>query len=234
MKGIILAGGFGTRLHPLTRVTNKHLLPVYNKPMIYYPLETLTKSGIKEILIVCGPEHTGHFINLLRSGKEFGTKIRYEIQDSPTGIAGALALAEDFAGGEPITVVLGDNIFEDTFDLNNFQSGAKIFLKIVADPKRYGVAEVENNKIIDIEEKPENPKTNYAVTGIYQYDSKVFEIIKTLKPSERGELEISDVNNEYIKLNEMRYDLVKGFWTDAGTIKSLHNANMLVGKMTEE
>ncbi len=234
MKGVVLAGGLGTRLHPLTKVTNKHLLPVYDKPMIHYPLETLIKSGIKDILLVTGPEHAGDFTNLLKSGEEIGANLTYKVQDKPDGIAGALRLAEDFTSGGPITVILGDNIYEDRFDLTEFESGAKVFLKVVPEPKRYGVAELKDGKVVDIQEKPENPKTNYAVTGLYQYDQRAFELINTLKPSGRGELEISDLNNEYIRLGELEYDLLRGYWTDAGTIESLHRANMLVEKFREE
>ncbi len=231
MKGVILAGGTGSRLHPLTLVTNKHLLPIYNKPMIYYPIETLIKGGIKDIMIVCGPEHAGDFMNLLRSGKEFGARFTYEIQDTASGIAGALSLAREFAGGDDLTVILGDNVIEETFDLTNFDGGAKVFLKIVADPKRYGIAQIEDNKIVSVEEKPENPKSNYAIIGLYQYDKGVFEMIDKINPSERGELEITDVNNEYLKNNELRYAIVRGLWCDAGTTESLHYASTMVKKM---
>ena len=228
MKGVILAGGLGTRLHPLTIVTNKHHLPIYNKPMIYYPLQTLIDGGIKDTLIICGPEHSGNFLNLLKSGKQFGVNIRYEIQDKPGGIAHALALAEDFANGDNITVILGDNIYEDNFVLLDFKKGARIFLKKVSDPERFGVAELKNEKIINIIEKPKQPISNYAVTGLYQYDNRVFEIIKKLKPSDRGELEITDVNNAYLKNNELQFSLVRGYWTDAGTIETLVRASDLV------
>jgi glucose-1-phosphate thymidylyltransferase len=229
MKGIILAGGTGSRLHPLTKVTNKHLLPVYNKPMIYYPLQTLINAGIKEILIVSGPGHAGHFVNLLGSGKEFGIKLSYEIQDEAGGIAQALGLAEDFADNESVCVILGDNIFEEKIDIKDFEDGARIYLKEVQDPQRFGVAEInEENKIKNIEEKPKNPKSNLAVTGLYIYDNKVFDIIKTLKPSERGELEITDVNNYYIKQGKIEAKIIKGYWSDAGTFESLFKASMLV------
>lgn len=229
MKGVILAGGTGSRLMPLTKVTNKHLLPVYNKPMIYYPLQTLIDAGIKEILIVSGPGHAGHFVNLLGSGREFGVKFSYEVQDEAGGIAQALGLAEDFADNDSVCVILGDNVFEDKIDINDFKEGAKIFLKEVNDPQRFGVAEInQKNEVLNIEEKPNNPKSNYAVTGIYIYDNKVFDIIKTLKPSARGELEITDVNNNYIKEGRMNAKVLKGFWTDAGTFESLHRANTLV------
>lgn len=230
MKGVILAGGTGSRLLPLTKVTNKHLLPIYNKPMIYYPLETLIQAGITEILIVSGPGHAGHFLNLLGSGKEFGVRIRYEIQDEAGGIAQALGLAERFADDEPVAVILGDNIFEDNFKpaVANFQEGAMIFLKEVPDPQRFGVAELHGNKVMGIEEKPKHPKSSYCVTGLYVYDQKVFSVIKTLQPSARGELEITDVNNWYIHHSTMIAHLVSGFWSDAGTFESLFRASGLV------
>jgi len=226
IKGVILAGGSGTRLGMLTRVTNKHLLNVWDRPMILYPLEILLKAGIKDILIVSGPEHSGHFLRLLGSGKEFNARFTYEIQDEAGGIAQALSLAEDFSDGKNLAVILGDNIFQDNLsqDINNFKSGAKIFLKEVPDANRFGVAEIKGDKIIGIEEKPKNPKTNYAVTGFYLYDSKVFDIINSLKPSKRGEYEITDVNNCYIKNGLMQYSVVKGFWSDAGTFESLFKA----------
>lgn len=229
MKGVILAGGTGSRLFPLTKVTNKHLLPVYNSPMIYYPLNTLISAGIKEILIVSGPGHAGHFVNLLGSGKEFGIKLSYEVQDEPGGIAQALGIAEDFADDEAVCVILGDNIFEEIPDLSDYKEGGMVFLKQVQDAHRFGVAELdENGKVIGIEEKPAEPKTNYAVTGLYVYDSEVFSIIKSLKPSARGELEITDVNNHYIKKGKMRSHLIEGFWSDAGTFESLYKASELV------
>jgi len=235
MKGVILAGGTGSRLMPLTKVTNKHLLPVYNKPMIYYPLQILIDAGVKEILVVSGPGHAGHFVNLLGSGKEFGIRISYEIQDEAGGIAQALGLAEDFVDNESVCVILGDNIFEDKIDINDFKEGARIYLKEVKDPKRFGVAEInEKNEVLTIEEKPAKPKSNLAVTGIYIYDSKVFDIIKTLKPSARGELEITDVNNQYIKQGKMESKILKGFWTDAGTFESLYKANTLIRKKESE
>lgn len=226
IKGVILAGGFGKRLGMLTRVTNKHLLPIYDKPMIVYPLQKLLDAGIKEILIVSGPDHAGHFLNLLGSGKEFKVNFTYEIQDEAGGIAQALGLAEDFADGDNLAVILGDNIFMDDLseEINSFTGGAKIFLKETEDANRFGVAEIKGDKIVRIEEKPKNPKTKYAVTGLYLYDSKVFDIIKGLKPSARGEYEITDVNNHYIKKGLMKYSIVKGFWSDAGTFKSLFRA----------
>ena len=230
MKGIILAGGTGSRLFPLTKVTNKHLLPVYDKPMICYPLNTLIKAGIDDILIVSGRGHVGHFLELLGSGSSLGIRLTYEIQEGAGGIAQALGLAEPWAGNDPVTVILGDNIFEDSVKepVRSFKSGARIFLKAVSDAQRFGVAEIEGDRIIGIEEKPKNPKTNLAVTGLYIYDSDVFRIIKGLKPSGRGELEITDVNNAYIRKNTMRYSLLSGFWSDAGTFDSLLRAGMKV------
>jgi len=231
MKGTILAGGTGSRLMPLTKVTNKHLLPVYNKPMIYYPLQTLMDMGIKEILIVSGPGHAGHFVNLLGSGRKFGVKFSYEIQDEAGGIAQALSLAEDFADEEPICVILGDNIFEDKIDISDFKEGARIYLKKVTDASRFGVAEInEKGKVLSIEEKPKKPKSDLAVSGLYIYDNEIFKIIKTLKPSARGELEITDVNNAYIKKEKMDAKILDGFWSDAGTFESLFRASGLVRK----
>jgi len=228
MKGIILAGGTGSRLLPLTKVTNKHLLPVYNKPMIYYPLQTLIDMGIKDILIVSGPGHAGHFLNLLGSGKEFKIKLSYAIQEEAGGIAQALGLAEDFADNESVAVILGDNIFEDKFDLSNYTGGAVNFLKEVSDPQRFGVAELKGDKVISIEEKPKQPKSNFAVTGLYVYDQEVFSIIKNLRPSSRGELEITDVNNAYLKAGKLVAKFVSGYWSDAGTFESLIKASNLV------
>ncbi|HUV82967.1 MAG TPA: sugar phosphate nucleotidyltransferase [archaeon] len=231
MKGIILAGGTGSRLYPLTKVTNKHLLPVYDKPMIYYPLQTLLTGGIKDIMIVSGRGHAGHFLELLGSGAEFNTRLTYEIQDEAGGIAQALALSEDFADDDDITVILGDNIFQDNVKdaVQSFESGAHIFLKPVPDAARFGVAEVDESSrhVLGIEEKPEVPKSDYAVTGLYIYDSGVFEIIKTLKPSGRGEFEITDVNNEYIKQGAMGYSVLEGEWSDAGAVGSLLRAGWL-------
>jgi len=232
MKGVILAGGTGSRLYPLTKVTNKHLLPVYDKPMIYYPLETLLEAGIDEIMIVSGRGHAGHFLELLGSGEEWGAQFTYQIQEKAGGIAQALGLAERWAEEEDITVILGDNIFQDTVkeDIDTFSSGAKIFLKEVPDANRFGVAELKDDTIVSIEEKPQNPKSRYAVTGLYIYDSSVFEIINTIKPSGRGELEITDVNNAYMKKGEMRYSILRGFWTDAGTFDTLIRAGVLIQK----
>ena len=230
MKGVILAGGTGSRLYPLTKVTNKHLLPVYDKPMIYYPMETLINAGIKDIMIVSGKGHAGHFLELLGSGVDHGVHFTYEIQDKAGGIAQALSLAEDFVDGDSVTVILGDNIFQDSIkdDVRSFKNGAKIFLKEVPDAHRFGVAELKGEKVIGIEEKPKVPKTNFAVTGLYIYDSGVFNAIKTLKPSGRGELEITDVNNYYINQGFMEYGVLEGFWSDAGTFESLLRASMMV------
>jgi len=239
MKGVILAGGLGTRLTPITKVTNKHLLPVYNKPMIYYPLQTLINVGIKDILIVSGPEHSGHFLRLLGSGKEFGVKFTYEIQEEPNGIAHALSLAEDFLEEEPFVVILGDNIFEDDIsefvkEFEKMREGACIFLKEAPDANRFGVAEVKGDKIVSIEEKPKNPKSNYATVGLYMYDKTVFDIIRTLKPSARGQYEITDVNNAYLKKRQLKYFILKGFWSDAGTFESLFRATTFVKEREEK
>lgn len=230
MKGVILAGGTGSRLYPLTKVTNKHLLPVYDKPMIFYPIQTLINAGIKEIMIVSGRGHAGHFLELLGSGADHGVHFTYEIQEQAGGIAQALSLAEDFVDGDSVTVILGDNIFQDDIkeDVANFNDGARIFLKEVSDAHRFGVAELKGDKVIGIEEKPKEPKSNFAVTGLYIYDSKVFSAIKTLKPSGRGELEITDVNNYYINKGAMKYGILEGFWSDAGTFESLLRASIMV------
>jgi glucose-1-phosphate thymidylyltransferase len=236
MKGIILAGGTGSRLYPLTKVTNKHLLPVYDQPMIYYPLYTLVNAGITEIMIVSGRGHAGHFLELLGSGAEFGVRLTYEIQEKAGGIAEALGLADSWADDENVAVILGDNIFEDNikFDVSSFTNGAKIFLKEVPDASRFGVAELEKDRVISIEEKPKIPKSNYAVTGLYLYDSRVFPIIKKLKPSGRGELEITDVNNAYLKKNRMHYTILEGYWSDAGTFSSLLRATIFVQQHSAE
>jgi glucose-1-phosphate thymidylyltransferase len=230
MKGVILAGGTGSRMYPLTKVTNKHLLPVYDKPMIFYPLQTLVNAGIREIMIVSGRGHAGHFLELLGSGIEFGVQLTYEIQEKAGGIAEALGLAESWADENPVAVILGDNIFQDSIqsDATSFQKGAKIFLKEVPDAQRFGVAEINGDRVISIEEKPKKPKSTYAVTGLYLYAPDVFSVIKTLKPSGRGELEITDVNNAYIERGEMQFSLLKGFWSDAGTFDSLLRAGLLV------
>jgi len=236
MKGVVLAGGLGTRLLPLTKVTNKHLLPVYDRPMIYYPIQTLVNAGINEIMLVTGGNNAGDFLKLLGNGKEFGLRhLDYTYQEGEGGIADALRLAEYFAEGEPICVVLGDNIIERNI-LRAAQSfreqkvGAKILLKEVKDQQRFGVPVLERNRVIKIQEKPKQPQSPYAVTGIYFYDARVFSIIKTLKPSGRGELEITDVNNAYIEAGQLTWDILDGWWTDAGTIESLHLANQLVSQ----
>jgi glucose-1-phosphate thymidylyltransferase len=236
MKGIVLAGGTGSRLYPLTKVTNKHLLPVGFKPMIFYPIEKLTEAGIEEILIVTGTEHMGDVVNLLGSGKDFGCRFTYKVQDEAGGIAQALALAENFVGSDVMTVILGDNIFESDLGkaLKDYPgSGAQILLKDVPDPGRFGVAELDGDRIIGIEEKPEHPKSEYAVTGIYMYDARVFDIIRTLKPSGRGELEITEVNNRYIESGDMRFSILEGWWTDAGTPESYRIANELIFRKGE-
>lgn len=236
MKGVILSGGLGTRLHPLTKVTNKHLLPIYDKPMIYYPIQTLINAGIDDILIVTGGNNAGDFLKLIGNGKEFGLKhINYTYQEGEGGIAEALGLAEFFASGEKVCVVLGDNIIEKNIRraVKNFQKqkeGAKILLKEVPDPQRFGVPELRGDRIIRIEEKPRKPKSKYAVVGVYLYDDDVFNIIKTLKPSDRGELEITDVNNRYIEKGLMTWDILEGWWTDAGTFESLLRANQWVAR----
>lgn len=240
MKGVILAGGLGSRLSPCTKVTNKHLLPVYDKPMIYYPIMTLVNAGIKDILIVTGGNHAGDFLRLLGNGREFGLKdIAYTYQEGEGGIADALKLAENFADGEKVFVILGDNIVQDNVgrhvqDFIKQPRGAKVFLKEVPDPERFGVAEIKDNKIISIEEKPERPKSNYAVCGLYMYDNEVFDIARNMKPSDRGELEITDVNNVYIQQNVMTYSILDGWWTDAGTFQSLYRASCLVAKEAGE
>ena len=235
LKGVILAGGTGSRLKPLTKVTNKHLLPIGRKPMIYYPIEKLTSIGMEEILIVTGIEHMGDVVSLLGSGKDFGCRFTYKVQDEAGGIAQALGLAENFANEHNLLVILGDNIFED--DLKEYaakftaqKTGARLLLKEVAEPQRFGVAEISGDRIVNIEEKPKVPKSNYAITGIYFYDASVFDIIRTLKPSARGELEITDVNNAYIAKGRLAYDILQGWWTDAGTFESLIKANELVQK----
>ncbi|OXM88402.1 sugar phosphate nucleotidyltransferase [Paenibacillus rigui] len=232
MKGIILAGGTGSRLYPLTKVTNKHLLPVGKYPMIFHAVHKLKEASIEDILIVTGKEHMGDVVNLLGSGKEMGVTFTYKVQDEAGGIAQALGLAEHFVGTDQMVVILGDNVFSHAIQnfVNNFkqqQTGAKILIQEVHDPNRYGVPELHDGRIVSIEEKPAHAKSNYAVTGIYMYDSDVFQIIKKLKPSGRGELEITDVNNEFIRRNQLTYDILEGWWTDAGTHESLARANEL-------
>lgn len=233
MKGIILAGGSGTRLRPLTKITSKQLLPIYNKPMIYYPLNTLLKAGIKDILIIVAPEHAGDFLKLLGSGKEFDCKFTYEIQDKPEGLAQAFMIGDNFVGDDEVTLILGDNIFEDDFseDIKNFNGGGRVFAKEVDDPERFGVVEFnDDNQAISIEEKPDNPKSNYAVTGMYIYDNTVVEKAKTLKPSARGEYEITDLNNLYLQEGTLDVAFVESRWFDTGTFESLFEATEVARK----
>ena len=234
MKGIILAGGTGSRLYPLTKVTNKHLLPVYNKPMIYYPLETLREAGLDNILIVSGTGHAGHFLELLGDGRELNIHLSYAVQVEPGGIAQALGLAEDFADNGKVVVMLGDNILEDSIsgavkDFERQKNGAKIFLKKVKNPQSFGVATVSGGSITEIIEKPKKPASDLAVIGVYMYDADVFNLIKTLKPSKRGELEVTDLNNYYIKKGEMTFQIINGWWGDGGeSFDSLLEASNLV------
>jgi glucose-1-phosphate thymidylyltransferase len=232
VKGVILAGGLGTRLAPLTRITNKHLLPVYDRPMVYYPLEALIDAGVRDIMIVTGGSNAGDFLRLLGNGREFGLEhLNYTYQEGEGGIADALSLAEYFADGEPVCVVLGDNIFEHGIRpvVEGYSGrGARVLLAQVPDPERFGVPILEDGRIVRIEEKPALPRSGYAVTGVYLYDSRVFEIIRGLEPSARGELEITDVNNRYVEWGELTHGVVDGWWTDAGTFESLHRASTLV------
>ena len=234
MKGVVLAGGLGSRLYPLTKITNKHLLPVFDKPMIYYPIQCLVNAGIRDILVVTGGNSAGDFLQLLGNGADFGLqRLNYAYQQGEGGIADALKLAEHFADGEPICVVLGDNIIEGNIkkavdDFKGQGGGAKIMLKEVHDPERFGVATLKDGKVQKIVEKPKLPETNLAVIGIYMFDEKVFEICRTLKPSARGELEITDVNNEYIRRGNMTAQVLNGWWTDAGTFESLYRAATLI------
>lgn len=236
MKGVILAGGLGTRLYPLTKVTNKHLLPVYDKPMIYYPIQALVNAGIRDILLVTGGNSAGDFLRLLGNGQEFGLQhLNYTYQEGEGGIAAALSLAEYFVNREPVCVILGDNIIEKniiaaTRAYEKQGGGAKILLKEVKDPQRFGVAVLEGDRLVKIEEKPKEPKSPYITTGIYFYDQEVFDIIRPLKPSARGELEITDVNNAYLDRGRLTWDILDGWWTDAGTFESLKLANNLVAQ----
>jgi glucose-1-phosphate thymidylyltransferase len=236
MKGVVLAGGLGTRLSPLTKITNKHLLPVFNRPMVYYPIQTLINAGISDIMIVTGGNSAGDFLRLLENGREFGLKhLNYTYQQGEGGIADALGLVEHFADGGPVCVVLGDNIIENNIqaaaeDYRRQGKGAKILLKKVHDPQRFGVPELDGERVVRIEEKPKNPKSDYAVIGVYFYDSSVFDVIKKLVPSARGELEITDVNNYYIERGEMTWNELDGWWTDAGTFDSLLRASNLVSE----
>ena len=243
MKGVILAGGLGSRLLPITKVTNKHLVPVYDQPMIYYPIQTLVEAGIDEILVVTGGEHAGDFLKLLGNGKHLRVKqLEYTYQEGEGGIADALRLAEDFSDGESLCVMLGDNILEGSIakaaqDFQEQKTGAKVILKEVTDPERFGVARFQNNNpnesIVEILEKPENPPSNFAVTGIYFYDADVFTMCNALTPSQRGELEITDVNNMYLQRGDLTHEFLHGWWTDAGTFESLHRASVLVAQSRE-
>lgn len=233
MKGIILAGGRATRLRPLTKITSKQLLPVYNKPMIYYPLETLLKTGIKEILIIISPEYAGHFLHLLGSGKEFGAKFTYEIQEEPRGLADAFIVGEDFMDNGDVTMILGDNIFDEDFSsiIRNFKGGGHVFAKEVPDPERYGVIEFDNsNKVLSIVEKPAQPKSNYAMVGLYVLDHRASQFARKAKPSARGEIEITEVINAYKDIGELKVSKIEGIWEDAGTFDSLLRANMYWAK----
>jgi len=236
VKGIILAGGLGSRLRPLTKVTNKHLLPIYDKPMIYYPIETLVDAGIKDIMVVTGGNSAGDFLRLLGNGKDFGLDdIYYTYQEGEGGIADALKLCEHFSEGERVCVILGDNIVQKSISTYvqryaQQQTGARLLLKEVEDPERFGVPELDGQKIVGIEEKPAHPKSHYAVTGIYMYDARVFDYCRNLKPSARGELEITDVNNAYIQAGDLQYDVLDGWWTDAGQFESLYHATTLVAQ----
>jgi glucose-1-phosphate thymidylyltransferase len=240
VKGVVLAGGLGTRLAPMTRVTNKHLLPIYDRPMVYYPIQTLVEAGITEILLVTGGNHAGDFLRLLGNGKDFGLKhLNYTYQDGEGGIAAALALCEHFADGQPVCVILGDNILQKSIRpavelYGRSNKGGMILLKEVPDPERFGVPVLEGERILRIEEKPKAPQSRYAVIGVYMYDARVFDIIKTLKPSGRGELEITDVNNQYLAWGELTYGYVDGWWTDAGAIESLYRATCLVAQERSE
>lgn len=227
MKGIVLAGGSGTRLRPLTKITSKQLLPIYNKPMIFYPIETLVKAGIKDILIIVAPERAGDFLNLLGSGKDFGCKFSYEVQEKPEGLAQAFVIAENFIGDDAVTLILGDNLFEDDFtqSIKSFEKGARVFAKKVSDPERFGVVEFdENKKVVSIVEKPQQPKSEYAVTGLYIYDNTVVQKTKSLQPSARGELEITDLNNLYLQEGTLDVAFVEGRWLDTGTFEAMFEA----------
>jgi len=230
MKGIVLSGGSGTRLRPLTKITSKQLLPIYNRPMIYYPLNTLITAGIKEILIIVAPERAGDYLNLLGSGKQFGVKFTYEIQDKPAGLPEAFTIGENFIDDDNVTMILGDNIFEDDFseDIRNFKTGAKVFAKKVTDPERFGVVKFDKNMhAVEVQEKPQQWMSDYALTGLYVYDHRVVQAAKDCKPSERGELEIVDLHKFYLKINELDVAMVHGEWLDAGTFESLYRAQEL-------
>lgn len=233
MKGVVLAGGKGERLYPLTRATNKHLLPVGREPMLYHPIKQLVRAGIKTILVITSTDHMGEVVNCLGSGADFGCSLTYKVQEAAGGIAHALALAEDFAGGDKIVVLLGDNLFERSIApyVGNFrkqEQGARVLLKKVGEPERFGIAALDEHQVVEIEEKPQNPKSNYAVVGCYMYDKQVFDIIRGIKPSARGELEITSANNEYIRQGQLQYDIYEGRWMDTGTFESLLLANQIM------
>lgn len=239
MKGIILAGGRGTRLYPLTKVTNKHLLPVGKEPMIFHPIRQLLSAGIKQILVVTSTDHMGDIVKVLGSGKEFGCEFTFHVQEEPKGIADALLLAENFTGSDKIVVLLGDNVFEYSISsyVHNFEKqnkGARVLLTKVSDPSRFGIAAMDEQHIVEIEEKPRSPKTDYAVVGVYMYNPGVFDIIKEIQPSERGEYEITSVNNEYVKKGELEYDFIIGKWIDTGTFESYFQANKLLYQMNNK
>jgi len=237
MKGIILSGGSGTRLRPLTTMTSKQLLPVYNRPMIYYPLNTLLKAGIEDILIIIAPEHAGNYLNLLGSGKEFGARFTYEIQDKPRGLAEALLIGESFLDNENVAMILGDNIFEDDLseDIRSFEKGGRVFAKEVIDPERFGVVTFdEKGKVISLEEKPAKPKSNYAIPGLYIFDNRASKFAKDVKPSARGELEIIDLHKRYLELGELDVRTIEGQWIDAGTFDSLFRANILAKEKLQD
>lgn len=237
MKGIILAGGKATRLRPLTKITSKQLLPVYNKPMIYYPLETLLNAGIKDILIIIAPDYAGHFLNLLGSGRQFGARFSYEIQEEPRGLADAFIVGESFIGKESVAMILGDNIFDHDFSghIKDFKSGAMVFAKEVPDSRPFGVVEFDkNNRVLSIEEKPEKPKSKFAAVGMYVYDNRVIDFAKNLKPSSRGEIEITDLNNIYLKKGELKVNIIEGMWEDAGSFDSLLRASQIMQAKAKE
>jgi len=237
MKGIILAGGRATRLRPLTAITSKQLLPVYNKPMIFYPIETLIKAGIKDILIIIAPDYSGHFLNLLGDGKEFGARFSYAVQKEPKGLADAFIIGADFIADDNVTMILGDNIFEQDFssEINNFKSGGMVFAKQVPDPERFGVVEFDQNmKAISIEEKPTAPKSNYAVVGLYTYDNQVVDIAKNLKPSDRGEIEITDINRTYLEKGQLQVNIFDSLWEDAGTFDSLLRVSNIMAEKAKQ
>jgi len=237
MKGIILAGGRATRLRPLTAITSKQLLPVYDKPMIFYPIETLLKTGIKDILIIIAPDYSGHFLNLLGDGKEFGARFSYAVQKEPKGLADAFIIGQDFIGDDNVTMILGDNIFDQDFsnEIRNFKSGGMVFAKQVSDPERFGVVEFDQNmKAISIEEKPAQPKSNYAVVGLYTFDNRVIEIAKNLTPSPRGEIEVTDINRTYLGKGELQVNIFDTLWEDAGTFESLLRVSNIMAEKAKK